>query len=295
VTILRNGHEVRSFVPSEASDEEVVRMMIGRSTKEEYATDLRHGTGGGPPVLVVEKLASQPHFRDVSFNLAQGEIVGVAGLQDQGQRELFMCLAGALRATHGRIHLGQGPVRFGSPRDAMRAGIGLVPEDRAAEGLMLNMGIRPNVSLASLERLATFGFINRRREQLEVARVLASVNVTPAKMDDEVSSLSGGNQQKVAIAKWLLRGPQVLLLYDPTRGVDVGTKAEIFALMHTIAAQKRGLLFYSTDMEELMNVCNRILVFYRGSIVKDLSGPERTKEAVLSAMLGSPGQQMEVA
>jgi ribose transport system ATP-binding protein len=221
--------------------------------------------------------------------------VGVAGLQGQGQRELFMCLAGALRVTGGRIDLGQGPLCFGSPRDAIRAGIGLIPEERATEGVMLNMGIVPNVSLPSLGRLARFGFINRRRERDEVTEVLKAVNVKLSKMDDEVSSLSGGNQQKVAIAKWLLREPQVLLLYDPTRGVDVGTKAEIFALMHQMAAQGRALLFYSTDLEELINVCSRILVFYRRALVKDLSGAERTKEAVLSAMLGTTGQKMEVA
>jgi len=289
VTVLRGGQEVATFKTPEADDEAVVAMMIGHAIEHLEAIQ-RSVVSDAPTVVAVSDLSSEPALRSASFFLRQGEVLGLAALQGHGQFELFMTLFGARRPTGGQVVVDGRTAHIRSPHDAIHQGLGitLVPEDRKAEGVMLGMSGLVNVTLPNLDRVSSFGFLRKRQERAEAAKVLQSVNVKLSALDEEVSVLSGGNQQKLAIGKWMLTDTRVLLMYDPTRGVDIGTKSEIFVMMRRMAGEGRSLLFYSTDIEELLGVSDRILVMYRGSIVKELSGASCTRNAVLSAMLGSP-------
>jgi len=240
-------------------------------------------------VLTVKDLSSEPALRCANLTLHAGEVLGVAALQGHGQFELFMTLFGARRASGGSMILDGKPVRLKSPHDAVRKGLGinLVPEDRKAEGVMLAMSGLANVTLPHLSKFSRFGLLNKRAERAEARRVFQAVNVRLSALDLDVGSLSGGNQQKLAIGKWMLTQSHILLMYDPTRGVDIGTKTEIFTLMRELAGQGKAIIFYSTDIEELLGVSHRIAVIYRGRVVAELSAQEFTRNRVLSAMLGS--------
>ncbi len=288
VTVLRNGHEVGTFETGAATDDEVVEMMAGRAVESVTASSGPPGEVGDV-VLTVEDLSSEPALRCANLTLHAGEVLGVAALQGHGQFELFMTLFGARRASGGSIILDGKPVRLKSPHDAVHKGLGinLVPEDRKAEGVMLAMSGLANVTLPHLSKFSRFGLLNKRAERAEARRVFQAVNVRLSALDLDVGSLSGGNQQKLAIGKWMLTQSHILLMYDPTRGVDIGTKAEIFTLMRELAGQGKAIIFYSTDIEELLGVSHRIAVIYRGRVVAELSAQEFTRNRVLSAMLGS--------
>ena len=288
VTVLRNGRDVGTSRTEEVTDDEVVRLMLGHSVERIVAQGPTTGEVG-EPVLEVNNLSSEPALRDASFTLHAGEVLGVAALQGHGQFELFMSLFGARRSSGGTIMLDGRRLRLRSPKQAIRAGVGisLVPEDRKAEGVMVDMSGQSNVTLPSLGRYSRLGFLSTRAERKAATEVMRSLNVRLTALDDDVSALSGGNQQKLAIGKWMLAKNRVMLLYDPTRGVDVGTKSEIFLMMREMAAEGRAMLFYSTDLEELLAVTNRVIVLYRGHVVAELSGDACTRNAVLTAMLGS--------
>lgn len=285
-TVLRDGRNVETFPTSDHTDSEVVDMMAGKAVQKVYAvrgtTHLEHNAA-----LVVENLTSPPALRDASFTLHKGEILGIAGLHGHGQKELFMALFGA-SPSKGSIAVEGKPVRLRGPHDAIAAhiGISLVPEERKTEGLMTALAGLPNLTLPSLGQFSAGGFIRRRKERAAAASVLRRVNAVTRALDKPVSTLSGGNQQKIAIGKWLLAGAQILLMYDPTRGVDVETKAEIFSLMHQLTEQGRSILFYSTDVEELVNVADRTIVMYGGRTTRELRGEEATMESIVEAMLG---------
>jgi ribose transport system ATP-binding protein len=288
VTVLRSGRDVATFETGSATDDEVVEMMLGHSI-EQVVADSGPAPEVGGPALTVTNLSCEPALRDASFTLHSGEVLGVAALQGHGQFELFMALFGARRTAGGTIELDGRPVRLKSPQHAIRAGLGisLVPEDRKAEGVMLEMSGLSNVTLPSIGRFSRFGFLSTRAERAAALEVMRSLNVRLTALDDDVSALSGGNQQKLAIGKWMLADNRVLLLYDPTRGVDIGTKTEIFSMMRDMAREGRSILFYSTEIEELLGVSNRVIVLYRGRVVAELSGAGCTQSAVLTAMLGS--------
>jgi len=288
VTVLRSGQEVATFETSAATEDQVVQMMIGHSVEQLTAEAI--GTEeAGEPVLVVNDLSSEPGLHSATLTLHAREIVGVAALQGHGQFELFMTLFGARRASGGTIEVNGRTIRLRSPYDAIHKGLGinLVPEDRKAEGVMLGMSGLANVTLPDLGRFSHFGFLRKREERAAATKIFRSVNVKLSALDEDVSSLSGGNQQKLAIGKWMLTDSRILLMYDPTRGVDLGTKNEIFVMMRRLVRDGRSVLFYSTDIEELLGVSHRILVMYRGRIVTEMRSSQFSRGAVLSAMLGS--------
>ena len=286
ITVLRNGHSVGSYAIGEVSDDEIVTLMLGRRVGQLYPD--KSVTPPGKELVRCEGLTLGHRLRGVDLTVQAGEIVGIGGLQGQGQVELLEGLAGAVR-TGGSIFVDGAPRRFTSPRDAINAGIGVafVPEDRKTQGLLLSKSIRTNLTLASLSAITRFGFISRRQEREIVSRMVAALQVTPAAPDQPVGSLSGGNQQKVVIAKYLETQAKVLLLFDLTRGVDVGTKAEIFRLMQDLAGRGYALVFYSTDIEELVHVCHRVAVMSHGRIVRTLEGSEISDEAILAASVGA--------
>jgi ribose transport system ATP-binding protein len=298
ITVLRNGARAGVAKSAETSDSQIIQMMIGESLVELYPPP--------PPLPGIEErgdaltgreLVSGDRLRGVSFRLRWGEILGVAGLQEHGQRDFFMTLFGAKRLDAGQISVGGVPVRLRSPRDAIRAGLGisLVPEERATEGAFLRMSGRGNVTMPSLRRFATLGWINTAKERRAVLGVLARLNISDRALIEPVEAFSGGNQQKIVIAKWLVADSKILLMYDPTRGVDVRTKSEIFHLMREFADAGGAVLYYSTDLDEVVNLCNRAIVFYRGRIAAELERSELSSQRLLTAVLGGTPEPVPVA
>ena len=295
VTVLRNGKHIATAPLSDVTDEALIDMIVGKSLGRSFPSKAPAPVLGGEPVLSARDLATEKRLHGVSLDLRRGEILGVAGLQGMGQLELFLALFGMAEST-GSISIDGRPVTFTSPRDAVDAkvGISLVPEDRKTEALFLKLDGRSNVSLPVIERYTRFGLIDGSREEADAARVLARLNVELRALWTGVRAFSGGNQQKIAIAKWLFAQSRVLLLFDPTRGIDVGTKYEIYALMQEFAAAGGSILFHSTEIAELDHLSHRVLVLYAGRIAAELAGSEISEDAILRATLGSGPKSLEL-
>ncbi|MFT4436473.1 sugar ABC transporter ATP-binding protein [Caballeronia sp. 15715] len=296
-TVYRNGRHVMSFDAGTRSDNEVVEMMIGRKYQHVFpdkpANTPEHRLAA-QPVLACRDLAWNDTLQGISFSLKPGEILGLGGLDGQGQRELLLALFGVLRGCAGKIEINGKAVSIASPvvARANEIGMALIPEDRKTEGLMLPMSVRENLSFAALDRMSTAGVIDRDRQQSFVDRMMELLAIKSFSVDAPVSSLSGGNQQKVVIAKWLIRQPRILLLSDPTRGIDVGTKQEIYQLLRRLADKGAAIVFYSTDYDELIGCCDRVLVLYEGRIKKELAGPEITEQNLIASALDLPVGQV---
>jgi ribose transport system ATP-binding protein len=249
LTILRNGRAVGAYAMTEVADAEIIELMIGRSLGAAFpAKPVRTDTNAtvAPPVLSCRNLATA-EGGDISFSLRGGEVLGLAGLDGMGQRELFLALFGVLKPVVGHIWIGGEEVQPRSPAHAIKCGIGTLPEDRKTEALFLELDGRENVSLPSLHRFLSGGLIRGRYERQTISSVLDVVRVVKRALWSPVRSFSGGNQQKIAVAKWLLTNSRVLLLYDPTRRIDVGTKTEIYHLIRRYAEAGGAVLFYSTE------------------------------------------------
>jgi ribose transport system ATP-binding protein len=275
-SIFRNGRHVESFSKGSKSRDEIVKMMIGRDYKDVYPDKSAH-TPTETPVLAVKNLTWGTRLAGINLLVGKGEIVGLGGLDGQGQRELLLALFGVLRGVDARIKIQGKPKRINSPRDAKTVGIALIPEDRKTEGLVLPLSVRENISLASINRFARGGFISTRAETEAVEGAFRALSIHARGADVPVATLSGGNQQKVVIAKWLLTDANLILLNDPTRGIDVGTKQEIYTLLRKLADSGKGVLFYSTDYAELIGCCDRVVMLYEGWIVRELAGDDMTE------------------
>ncbi|MBD9595950.1 sugar ABC transporter ATP-binding protein [Ensifer sp. ENS05] len=285
-TVFRNGSKVASYAAGSRSDSEVIEMMIGREYHSVYPPKPAP-LAPTAPVLETRNLSWANRLHDISFSLRAGEIVGLGGLDGQGQRDLLLALFGVLRGLRGTVLVDGRAISIGSPAQARRHGIGmaLIPEDRKTEGLMLPMTVRDNLSLASLDRLTRGGIIDRAKEESAIDRMMTLLSIKAGNIDAAVGALSGGNQQKVVIAKWLMRQPRIVLLNDPTRGIDVGTKQEIYQLLRRLADEGAAILFYSTDYAELIGCCDRVLVLYDGAVKRELAGPEITERALIASAL----------
>ena len=283
LTVFRNGRTVGVHDTATIDDETIVTAMLGRRVERLYPerTPFRTST----VALGVRELAADHRLADVNLDLYEGEVLGVAGLQGHGQRELFHALFGIDRAK-GNIELWGRARVVRNPRDVLigREGIALVPEDRQNHGLLLSKSVRENLILSSMFRFTRFGFTSSKREAVLVKEMVEFLRIKAAP-EQPVGTLSGGNQQKVIFGKMLLTEARVLLLYDPTRGIDVGTKGEIFQLMRKLCEKGYAILFYSSDLAELTHVADRIAVFRAGRVVKVLDGDELTEHDVLSAMV----------
>jgi len=287
-TVFRDGRDVGTVAVAAASHEQIVQMMVGRALREVFPP--RPPRPAAPePVLAVRGLGWGDALRDVSLTVHGGEIVGLSGLEGQGQGDLLLALFGVYAGVRGEVRLRGRPIRPRGPRAAMAAGLALVPEDRKTQGLILPLPIRENVTIATPRRVARAGIVSPAAERRAAAAMRERLAIKAADLDAPVRFLSGGNQQKVALAKWLLRDAAVYLLYDPTRGIDVGAKQEIYALMRRLAEQGKGILFFSTDLAEIVGLCDRALVMYEGAVVRELSGSELTEEKLVSAAVGVGG------
>lgn len=285
LSVFRNGQHVETFSKGEKSDGDIVRMMIGREVSSQFPDK---PAGVRPkPHLEIRNLVWENIIKGINLGVGKGEIVGLGGLDGQGQKEFLLALFGVLRGLEGEILVGGKPVSPKSPSDAKspKMAIALVPEDRKTEGLMLPMSIADNLIAASYDRVSRGFVIDREKEKSAVAEGMGKLQIKARHVDDAVETLSGGNQQKVVIAKWLLANPDIILLNDPTRGIDVGTKQEIYKLMRDLASEGKAILFYTTDYAELIGCCDRVAVMYDGAIVSELAGDALSEEAIVAASL----------
>jgi ribose transport system ATP-binding protein len=285
--VFRNGRKIATYKAGTKADNEVVEMMIGREYSHVFPPKPAVQPTAEVPVIETRNLSWAPRFRDISFSVGKGEVVGLGGLDGQGQRELLLALFGVLRGVGGQILIEGKPVHIGSPRAAKANGIGmaLIPEDRKTEGLMLQMSVRDNLSFAALSELAKFGIIDRDAERAAVDEMIRLLGVRTDGVAAPAGSLSGGNQQKLVIAKWLMRKPRIILLNDPTRGIDVGTKQEIYHLLRRLADAGAAIVLYTTDYDELIGCCDKVLVLYDGTVKRVLTGAEITERALISSAL----------
>ncbi|MEP6790673.1 MAG: sugar ABC transporter ATP-binding protein [Ramlibacter sp.] len=286
-TVFCNGRNVASYAAGTKTDNEVVELMIGREYSSAFPKKALFVPASVPPLLETRRLGWTDRLQDISMKVHAGEVVGLGGLDGQGQRELLLALFGVLRGTRGEVLVDGVPVNVTSPSMAKdpRVGMALIPEDRKTEGLMLPMSVGENLSFAALGRLSRFGLIDRAAERTGIERIMQLLAVRSAGVDVPVGSLSGGNQQKIVIGKWLMAEPRIILLNDPTRGIDVGTKQEIYQLLRDLAAAGAAIVLYSTDYDELIGCCDRVLVLYAGAVRRELVGQEITEHALIASAL----------
>jgi ABC-type sugar transport system ATPase subunit len=284
VTVMRDGRHIATKPIADLTPADLVHMMIGRRLEEYFP---RHVTGSpGEELLRVEGLSSPGRFRNVSFSVRTGEVVGFAGLVGAGRSEIAHALFGLDPEVTGHVSVQGRAVHVRSPVDAMRAGIGLVPEDRKRQGLVLSMSALANTTLAILHTLARLLFIMHRAERALAASYFERLRVRASGLDAATAGLSGGNQQKLVLAKWLAARSRVLILDEPTRGVDVGAKAEIHALIDQLAESGNAVVLISSELPEVLNLSTRILVLREGQIVGELSRAEANQFAVMRLMAG---------
>jgi ribose transport system ATP-binding protein len=282
-SVFRNGRHIETFDKGRRSTADIVQLMIGRDIAAQYPP--KPARGSPRPVLAIENLSWDRRLDRISLHVGAGEIVGLGGLDGQGQKSLLLALFGVLRGVSGQITVEGREVRPASPAAAKSVGIALVPEDRKTEGLMLPMSIADNLVIASLDAISTGPLVDRARENDAIKRAIARLQIKIGAPGDAVSTLSGGNQQKVVLAKWLMTNPKLILLNDPTRGIDVGTKQELYRLMRELADHGATILFYSTDYDELIGCCDRVAIMYDGRIVRELQGDELTETNIIASAL----------
>jgi len=284
ITVFRNGEWVTTSPAAELSEDDAVERMTGQRldvlfpkpaavTAQTQALGVAGLTAKGLPAI--------------SFEARTGEVLGIGGLAGQGQRELFLTLFGVNARAAGSVNVDGRPTRIRNPRDAIRAGIALIPEDRKTEGLLLPLSVRQNLALAVLRRVSRGGFVRRAAEDKLVGSMVTALAIRTPTPGQRVGALSGGNQQKVLIGRWLLTDARVLLLYDITRGVDVATKRDIYLLIRRLSEEGRTILLYSTDTEEMAHLCHRVLIMREGRIVSELRD-SLSPEAIVAAAIRVP-------
>lgn len=284
VTVMRNGTNVGVVDPKVTSIDEIVAMMINRDVEEMFP---KRNAAIGNRVLEVSDLCLAPHFRNVSFDVKAGEVVGLTGLLGSGVKELIQCLFGLDRPDSGSITIDGRAVKFPSPVSAVANEVALVPEDRRAHGVAMGLSVRENISLASLSRYKKTGFVSRSRENAAIDGFIKELSIKTPDRDALVKTLSGGNQQKVALAKWLSCQSKIYLLDEPTVAVDVGAKVEIYTLLNRLTAAGAAVLFMSSDLLELVGVCDRVLVIYRGELTNEYQSEQLDSDVLLAAASGA--------
>jgi ribose transport system ATP-binding protein len=295
VTVLKDGRTVATGLAArETPTSELIKLMTGRSIEYvfpdrgrglEAAAGDRGRPRRGEVVLEVQGLSHADAFADVGFRVHAGEIVGIAGLVGSGRSEILETIYGARRRGAGTVAVDGRPLRRGSVSHAVAAGVGLCPEERKSQGLLLDESVYRNITLSTMGRFARFGFLDHRAEKAEAARLVESLDVRPRGVERPARTLSGGNQQKVVLARWLLRDCRVLLLDEPTRGVDVGARSEIYALARSLADRGVAVVVVSSEIEEVLGLADRVLVVREGRIVHEGPAEEIDEHRVLDLVM----------
>lgn len=279
VSILRDGENVISGDLKDFSIDDIIRHMVGREIQDKFP---RIHSEKGKEILRVERLNAGPKVRDISFSLYEGEILGIAGLMGAGRTEMTRALFGVDEKTSGKIYLFGEEVKANSPKESIELGMALIPEDRRKDGLCTDLSIRENISLPNLDSMKnSLGILSKVLELKISEDTIKSLNVKAKDREMISKNLSGGNQQKVVLGKWLVRNPKVILFDEPTRGIDIGAKVEIYQIMNELKKKGVGVLFISSEMEEVLGMSDRILIFCDGRITGELSREEANQENIL--------------
>jgi ABC-type sugar transport system ATPase subunit len=292
ITILRDGRKILTERSGVLSHDEIIRAMVGREIAHFYQEESPDQGGKAEPLTVpkprlsVRGLSRTGKFDNVAFDVAPGEILGVAGLLGAGRTEVMRCIFGIDPISQGVVELNGKPLKVRNARDAIRQGICLVPEERKKEALVLHMSIADNISAAHLARTSRRGWLSSSRSAADAEEMRDRFAIKASSIEAPVSSLSGGNQQKVVLARWMLSKASVYLLDEPTRGVDVGAKAEIYGVIQELARGGSAVVVVSSELPELLSLCHRIVVMREGSLVGEFARPDFTEEAILAAAMG---------
>jgi ribose transport system ATP-binding protein len=284
VVVLRDGTNAGELARAEINHDRIINLMVGREIKSFYVESKAQRTRG---VLKVRNLRSRRYPKQaVSFDAGKGEVLGFAGLVGAGRSEIAKAIVGLDDQAVGEVVLEDKPLPIGDSQAAVQRGVYLVPEDRRAEGLVTGMSVRENVTLPSVDRFASLCFIHRGRERKATEAQIHSLKIKTPGTEAKVVNLSGGNQQKVVLAKWLSMNPRVMILDEPTRGIDVGAKAEIYRLMRSLAEQGTVILMISSDMEEVLHVSDRVVVMHEGQITGVLDRADCNEENIMQLAVG---------
>jgi ribose transport system ATP-binding protein len=282
-TVLRDGEYIATIDLKETTKDQLIQLMVGRSLDQQYP---KTETQRGQEALRVEGLSQDGMLHDISFTAYTGEILGVAGLVGAGRTELMRAIFGADPIDSGNVYVFGKKIKIESPQAAIRAGLGLLPEDRKYQGLVLNLSVVHNISLASLEKMKRSGLLQLKYEKQRALDFVKKLRIATPNVEQLAQNLSGGNQQKVVLAKWLAMNPKVMILDEPTRGIDIGAKAEIYGLMRALADAGVAVLMISSDMEEVIGVSDRIAVMHEGQISGILDKEQFSQENVLLLAVG---------
>ncbi|MDR8392703.1 sugar ABC transporter ATP-binding protein [Aliifodinibius sp. S!AR15-10] len=278
VTVLRDGHYIDTKPAKELDEDTLIEMMVGRELEAVFPDKNRNI---GDVVFSVKRLGSKEKFRDISFELRRGEVLGFAGLMGAGRTDIVQSIMGLKPLNAGQIYLNGNEVNVSSPRDAIRLGISYVTEDRKGSGIVQDLSVRENLTLSSLRQFSSKMFVNKTEEHRSAGRMIDDLRIKTPNMQQKVKFLSGGNQQKVVIGKSLLASPEVLILDEPTRGIDVGAKFEIYQLIDQLAREGKAILLISSELPELLGLSHRILVLSRGRVTAELKAGEATQELIM--------------
>lgn len=283
VTVLRDGHHIKTVDTRKVKTSELVELILGRKESEMYQKSAELQSGA--ELLRVEHLVKEPKIKDISFSLHQGEILGMAGLLGSGRTELVRTIFGLDKPSRGKFFIRGEPVHLRNPERAIKQGIGFITEDRHKEGLILDKSFKDNIVLANLRKYSTaWGWMLPNKEISAAEQQKEKLKIATPSLLRKVKFLSGGNQQKTVLAKWLETQPQIFIMDDPTRGIDVGTKTEFYLLISNLARQGAGILFISSELQELVNVCHRILVLHKGRFIAEYTGSQINSAKILIKM-----------
>jgi ribose transport system ATP-binding protein len=286
ITVLRDGQHVITSPVDQVDEDKVIMSMVGRDIGDVFT---REKSEIGPPILEVKNLFRKKAFEPISFEVRKGEVLGFSGLVGAGRTEIMRCIFGLDKADGGEIYLNGKKLNIKSPVDAMREGILLVSEDRRREGIIPNMMVRENITLASLSLISKLGWINKTKDVAVAKEYIEKLNIRTPSAEHLISNLSGGNQQKVCLAKWLNLDPKVIIMDEPTRGIDVGAKAEIHKLIEMLTKQGIAIIMISSEMPEIMGVSDRIIVLYEGKKTGEFVSDESlTQEMLMKSAAGIP-------
>jgi ABC-type sugar transport system ATPase subunit len=282
VTVLRDGILIGTKPVKQLNYGDIVKMMVGREIESKYIrTRIDKSLEDKELLLEVEGLAKKDLFEGISFNLKAGEILGFSGLVGAGRTELMKALFGLIKLDSGIIKVKNVEQRFKTSKDAIRSKIGMTSEDRKSESLFMNFTIKENITIAYLGSITKFGYISSSKENKFAQEFIERLNIKPPKLDFPTFTLSGGNQQKIAIAKWLIMEPEILIMDEPTRGIDVGAKAEIYKLIRSLAEIGKGVIFVSSELPEILSLADRILVMNKGKLVGEFLNKDATEEKIM--------------
>ncbi len=283
-TVLKDGKLVGTVKTAEVDKPEIIRMMVGRDLSETFPS--RSEEVSAREVLSVQNLSSGSLLKDISFKISAGEILGIAGLVGAGRTELARALFGADPVDSGEVYLNGEKLKKGSPKASISHGVGFITEDRAKDGLVHSLSVRKNLTLAILDRIKRLFYIRERKEKELSSEYSSRFNIIAPSIEQEVRFLSGGNQQKVILAKWIGIEPSLLIMDEPTRGIDVGAKGEVYVLMRRLADQGTAIVMVSSELPEIIGMSDRILVMHDGRIMGELSSDEATEEQILMLATG---------